>query len=174
MALVATQNDLLQRREIIDALDLPPDATTLDCARGRAEYVKKRATDDFKKDGLEERAFPVFVTSALEFQKLRGLRDDEPQVFDHVRDTDIPQLREFLAIAAAQEKDQPKAGSLVLQSMLGETLLAPDKTPEHVPDKRKRDPLRDMMMNAQNTTTAAKKLKKWMIPNPNPEIIDLT
>lgn len=90
LVFVATQSDVLQRSEVISSMRLPNDTSLTDCAKARCEFTEARIQSDFL-DGLEEMgraagdevdraelesrfSLPVFCVSAIEHQKLSGVR----------------------------------------------------------------------------------------------------
>ena len=155
VALVATQNDLVNAQEITESLKLPEDASRRACAAARATFTRTRAAETFW-DGLPWQSlpvnrddssfdYPVFVASAVECQKLEKVRarDGPPTCFEETAETDLPQLRAFLStIAAAPRGAGPKAGALVLEALVraggGEKRAADD--PEAAPSPKRARP----------------------------------
>ena len=115
LAFVATQSDVLERSEAVRSLRLPLAATLRECAEARNEYTRRRLKQDFHA-GLKEMAeeagdasfvadsfrLPVFTVSALEYQKLAGLRptDGGARVWSHVEQTRVPALVRHVQHAA--------------------------------------------------------------------------
>ena len=108
---IATQSDILQRSEVIHTLGLSHESTLTECAVARCNYIEHRMQSDFI-DGLVEMSrasgetpdrkalerrfcLPVFCVSAIEHQKLSGVRtaDGPSIVWKNADATQIPALR---------------------------------------------------------------------------------
>ncbi|KAH8064628.1 hypothetical protein JL722_1505 [Aureococcus anophagefferens] len=146
VALVATQNDLVNRSEIVESLRLPEATSRLDAAKARAAFSRARAADTFW-EGVPWRELPVnsggafdfavFVASAVDCQKLENVKtgDGPPSTFESAADTDVPQLRAFLArVAAAGARGAKKPGALVLEALARTDARAP---PDGEPDPKR-------------------------------------
>ena len=146
VALVATQNDLVNRSEIVESLRLPEATSRLDAAKARAAFSRARAAETFW-EGVPWRELPVnsggafdfavFVASAVDCQKLEHVKtgDGPPSTFESSADTDVPQLRAFLArVAAAGAAGTKKPGALVLEALARTDARAP---PDGEPDPKR-------------------------------------
>eukprot|EP01047_Picozoa_sp_COSAG01_P072502 COSAG01_NODE_11546_length_1906_cov_185.612064_1_plen_390_part_00 len=122
LVFVATQSDLLQRSEVIRSMRLPDDTSLSDAAAQRCQYTKTRVQSDYI-DGLEDMAraagdvpdrtslqsrfnLPVFCVSAIEYQKLAGVRtaDGPAEVWRTAADTQIPALRAHVHRATLSQR----------------------------------------------------------------------
>ena len=126
LALVATQADQVPKiSELAKNLKLDTEtATLLDCALERNASVKRYALADYHSataaggegddasaqqhhvgaKAFPEYAFEVFTVSAVDFQKIEGIREGEPQTFHDAEHTEVPALRKFLHRLAAAKR----------------------------------------------------------------------
>jgi hypothetical protein len=117
LAFIATQSDVLDRSEAVRSLRLPAGTTLRECADARNQYAVQRLKQDFGA-GLREMAaqagsadadalvsrfdLPVFTVSAMDYQKIQGLRpaDGAPRVWATAEQTLIPRLARHVRRAA--------------------------------------------------------------------------
>mmetsp|Transcript_23449 Transcript_23449/g.59853 ORF Transcript_23449/g.59853 Transcript_23449/m.59853 type:complete len:1022 (+) Transcript_23449:36-3101(+) len=142
LAFIATHSDVLQRNEAIRSLHLNKAATLRDCALARNDYTARRLRSDFVAglrelaeqagDALSERdvasrgALPVFTVSAVDYQKLSGLRphDGPPAVWEDAEGTQIPSLVRHVQRAALERRKVLSLRRCEAMRLYGESLVS--------------------------------------------------
>lgn len=117
LALCFTQTDILNVEEVVDNLRLKLDDNlsaaerARQCALARNDFVKTRALKSFREssriatggnvDASGDKTWPLecFTVSAVDYQRLSGLRDavqDGEHVFAELEETQVPMLQSWL------------------------------------------------------------------------------